>query len=146
MHVLDCLHLGWTYFKSCACLFHRTNNAEASSTAKCMHWRAAPGIDQLKIPCGVQAINIVVWRLHRCMRLLYTIHFTFKEGFRVCSPSNEPWELCESKRDPGMSHPETRNSQCLFFLQVLFSWSRLCVKTNRPFESESGSERAQLLI
>jgi hypothetical protein len=45
------------------------------------------------------------------MRLLYTIHFTFKEGFRVCPPSNEFWELCESKRDPGISHPETRNSQ-----------------------------------
>ncbi|KAK9906494.1 hypothetical protein WJX75_002848 [Coccomyxa subellipsoidea] len=29
-----------------------------------------------------KAINIVVWRLYRCMRLLYTIHFTFKEGFR----------------------------------------------------------------
>ncbi|BDA46481.1 hypothetical protein COCOBI_08-5740 [Coccomyxa sp. Obi] len=29
-----------------------------------------------------KAINQVVMRLHHCMRLLYTIHFTFKEGFR----------------------------------------------------------------
>lgn len=29
-----------------------------------------------------KAINQVVMRLNRCMRLLYTIHFTFKEGFR----------------------------------------------------------------
>ncbi|EIE23856.1 hypothetical protein COCSUDRAFT_62387 [Coccomyxa subellipsoidea C-169] len=43
-----------------------------------------------------KAINIVVWRLHRCMRLLYTIHFTFKEGFR---------DLTRCLPEPGRSGP-----------------------------------------